>query len=91
MFFRGESIGDGVLQGMQEWHDKYVAFYSIHQPGTPADTLQQNRCAKSDQFTKKTPPGRQNDTNQMQAVAVALSLAVAALPNLSLQQSMLVH
>jgi hypothetical protein len=37
VFFARKSIGGGVLQGMQEWHDRYVAFRSMHQPGTPAD------------------------------------------------------
>ena len=48
--------------------------------------LQQDQCARSDLLTKKTPRSRQNDTNQMQAAAVALNLAVAGLLNLRLQQ-----
>ena len=61
-------VGDGILQGMKEWHDKYVAFRSMHQ----LTQLQQGRCARSDLLTKKTPSDRQNGTNQIQATAVFL-------------------
>jgi hypothetical protein len=49
-FFRGEDVYDGVLEGMQEWHDKYTAFISAHQPETqactaPTRSLRQKRCA----------------------------------------------
>ena len=53
IFFRGESIGDGVLQGMQEWHDKYVAFRSMHQPGTPADTTSARPVRQKRSFNKE--------------------------------------
>ena len=35
-FFRGEDVYDGVLEGMQEWHDKYTAPISMHKSETPA-------------------------------------------------------
>ena len=49
-FFRGEEDYSGVFEGMQEWHDKYTAFISAHQPETqvctaPTRALRQKRCA----------------------------------------------
>ena len=56
IFFRGESIGDGVLQGMQEWHDKYVAFRSMHQPGMQAGTTSAKAMRQKRSVNKENTP-----------------------------------
>ena len=53
MFFRGESVGVGVLEAMKEWHDKYVAFRSMHQPGTPADAASAKPMRQKRSFNKE--------------------------------------
>ena len=53
MFFRGESVGVGVLEAMKEWHDKCVAFRSMHQPGTPADAASAKPMRQKRSFNKE--------------------------------------
>jgi hypothetical protein len=56
VFFAGKPVGDGGLQGMQEWHDKYVAFRSMHQPGTPADTTSAKTMRQKRSVNKENSP-----------------------------------
>ena len=53
VFFLGEDSSDSVLAAMQEWHDKYVAFRSMHQPGTPADTTSARPVRQKRSFNKE--------------------------------------
>ena len=77
VFFRGEDSPDSALEAIHEWHDKYVAFRSMHQPGTPADAASTRPIRQKRSVNKKTPCDRQNHTSEIQAAGKTRRVAPA--------------